>query len=188
MGSVVTCLLLLAFTPHPPKNASRASALPILVVTTPSGVHSVEQDPIQKDTAKPTAVNGLLSALSNLQILLVIPVFLVGIFRYTTLDVLIQYASIRFGIKISTGAIFYTETAFINILLFLFIIPQLTGHLQKRYQVRPQLMDLVLVRTSVLLMCLGCLSIGLSPSKGLLPFGKSFVRYGFEYLTQHETT
>jgi hypothetical protein len=118
------------------------------------------------------SVDSLLSALSNPQILLIIPVFLVGIFRYAMLDILVQYASVRFNMKISGGALFYTETACVNIMLFLLIIPQITAYLRKKKAARPQDMDLVLVRTSVSLMCLGCLCIGLAPSRSLLPIGR----------------
>lgn len=99
------------------------------------------------------------------------PVFLVGIIRYNTLNVLIQYASVRFGMKISSGSIFYTETALINIFLFAFLIPRLTTYVVTAYGVQPQTIDLFLVRLSLSLMCIGALLIGLAQSKFLLPIG-----------------
>jgi hypothetical protein len=120
-----------------------------------------------------STVNGLRSALLNRNILLTIPVFLVGIFRYTTLNFLIQYAYVRFGVRFSTGATFYTETAIVNIFLFLFLIPNLTSHIRIKYNTRPQIIDLFLVRSSVVLMCLGCLAIGFAQSKMVLPIGKN---------------
>lgn len=137
-------------------------------------IDATRQDVAGYPTAEQPAdsmVDDLPTAISNTNILLVIPVFLVGIFRYTTLNVLIQYASVRFGLKISTGATFYTETALVNIILFLFAIPRLTDYLRKEYQVCPAVMDLMMVRTSVLFMCLGSLAIGLTPSSTLLPLG-----------------
>lgn len=165
IGSVLLCLLLLACTPHPTKSSEREETLPSLAVP------SSERRNIS--TTSSHTAQGLRSALTHPQIILIIPVILVGIFRYTTLDVVIQYASVRFGMKISSGALFYTETAALNIFLFLFLIPQTTAYLQKAHQVRPQTMDLVLVRTSVILMCIGCLAIGFAPSRNLLPFGKT---------------
>ncbi|KAH7411428.1 hypothetical protein BKA64DRAFT_569797, partial [Cadophora sp. MPI-SDFR-AT-0126] len=122
---------------------------------------------------------GLVSALSNRNIRLTIPVFLVGIFRYAMLNILIQYASVRFGLKISSGAIFYTETAIVNIFLFLFLVPQLTAYIRSKYNVRPVVLDLVLVRTSVTLMCIGCLAIGFVQSSSLLPIGVFIFAAGF---------
>jgi len=133
-----------------------------------------DEDNTGKLTHPKSLADDLIAALSIPNVLLVVPVFLVGIFRYTTLDVLIQYASNRFGLKISTGAIFYTETAAINIALFLFIVPRATDYLRKKYSVRPLFMDLVLVRTSAILMCIGSLSIGLAPSGKFLPLGMLF--------------
>ncbi len=118
------------------------------------------------------SIDGLRSAFSNRNILLVVPVFLVGIFRYTTLNILIQYASVRFGMRISTGATFYTETAIVNIFLFLFLIPRITDYIRREYKTAPQAIDLFLVRTSVCLMSLGTLFIGLSPNSKLLPVGE----------------
>jgi len=133
----------------------------------------LSDETITNDSAKPSAVVRLLTLTSNPNVLFTIPVFLVGILRYTTLSTLIQYAHVRFKLKISTGATFYTETAAVNIFLFLFLIPQLTAYIRKKYHARPQTIDLFLVRTSVCLMTLGSLSIGLAPSKNLLPVGQS---------------
>lgn len=159
MGSVMACLALLALMPDPrPLSSSarnEASAYP-------------SENPLEKSSVK-----GLLSALSNRNIQLTIPVFLVGIFRYAMLNILIQYASVRFGLRISTGATFYTETAVVNIFLFLFLVPQLTAHVRKRYNVQPHVIDLFLVRTSVTLMCIGCLAIALAQTSFLLPVGAS---------------
>jgi hypothetical protein len=168
IGSVILCLMLLAVMPDPRKSHSSYS----VVSPDPGAEENTDSsNPYPKTPSKSHSVNGLISALSNRNTLLVIPVFLVGIFRYTTLNVLIQYASVRFGLKISTGATFYTETAVVNIGLFLFLVPQLTTYIRLEYNIRPELIDLVLVRTSVVLLALGCLSIGLAQSSVFLPIG-----------------
>jgi cytochrome c biogenesis factor len=118
-----------------------------------------------------SSVDGIRSALSNKNTLLAIPVFLTGSLRFTMLNVLIQYGSNRFHIKISTGALFYTETAIINMLLFLFTVPTLSTYIRTKHNVRPQIIDLFMSRTCVCLLCLGSLLIGLSPSKEILPIG-----------------
>lgn len=166
MGSVILCLILLWVMPQPAKNTEQNA--PILRV---SNDESAPQG--RAPTKMPRGIAPiLLDALSNRNILLTIPAFLVGIFRYTTLNVLIQYASVRFGLKISTGAMFFTETAVVNIFLFLFMVPTLTAYIRKKYGVQPQKIDLLLVRCSVLFMCCGCLGIGLAWSAKVLPPGK----------------
>jgi hypothetical protein len=125
---------------------------------------------------KSTSLGNFLVPLRKRNVLVTIPVFLVGIFRYTTLNVLIQYASVRFGMKISTGAMFYSETAIINIFLFLFLVPQLTAFVRTKYKIRPQSIDMVMVRASVCLMSLGAVLIGLAPSSHWLPIGQSSPR------------
>lgn len=166
MASVILCLLILWLVPLPPLTTE--AGVPILDTSSDesatSGLEHVKTAGV---------ADALLHALSNTNVLLTIPAFLVGIFRYTTLNVLIQYASIRFNLNISTAAMFYTETALVNIFLFLFMVPRLTAYIRSKYGVQPQRIDLFLVRCSVLLMCCGSLSIGLSWSGMLLPAGKA---------------
>ncbi|EKD21754.1 MFS multidrug transporter [Drepanopeziza brunnea f. sp. 'multigermtubi' MB_m1] len=165
MGSIVACLALLALMPdpraHSQNSRQEAPAYPL------------------ESLMGQSSVKGLFSALSNRNIQLTIPVFLVGIFRYAMLNILIQYASVRFGLRISTGATFYTETAVVNIFLFSFLVPQLTAHIRHRFKVQPHVIDLFLVRTSVALMCIGCLAIGLAQTSALLPFGVLVFAAGF---------
>lgn len=165
MGAISLCFILLAVMPDP-----RSSGDSIENYRNPSpepNIRSSSLGSFEQDLSS----TSLLSILSNRNVLLIIPIFLVGIFRYTTLNVLIQYASVRFDLKISTGATFYTETAIVNIFLFLFIVPQLTAYIRSKYDVRSHVIDLFLVRMSVAFMCLGCLAIGLAQHRALLPFG-----------------
>jgi hypothetical protein len=170
IGSLLICLFLLDILPDPQKphryyNSDTSTEAPRIGKMRARPATSPEV-PLQLPT-----VSGFISVLHHRRILLTIPVFLVGIFRYTTLNILIQYASIRFKIKISQGAIFYTETAIVNVFLFLFLVPQLTGYIRQKYNVRPQAIDLFLVRTCVCLMSLGSLLIGISPMSQMLPLG-----------------
>ncbi|KAG9231947.1 major facilitator superfamily domain-containing protein [Amylocarpus encephaloides] len=168
--SILLCLNLLALMPD-----RAVSPDDIRPANETSGIHDVPSISLTLSST----LNHIKVAASNRNVLFTIPVFLVGILRYTTLNILIQYAHVRFKQKISTGAAFYTETAVVNIVLFLFLIPRLTTHLRTEYKVAPQVIDLFLVRCSVIFMCLGALAIGLAPSKTLLPFGVSIFAAGF---------
>lgn len=169
MGSVILCLVLLAVLPNP--RGSRHSSYSILPESLAGEDSPTSQNIDRKTSSKSLSVNGIMSALSNRNTLLVVPVFLMGIFRYATLNMLIQYASVRFGLKISTGATFYTETAVVNIFLFLLIVPRITTHIRLMYNISPERIDLVLVRTSVVLLATGCLVIGLAQTIAFLPVG-----------------
>lgn len=174
MGSVIVCLLLLLLMPDLRKPEG---SLP-----PPKPVDEDEIDDLHVREYR--SVDSLLGALSNRNILLISPVFLVGIFRYTTLNILIQYASIQFGTKISTGATFYSETAIVNIVLFLFLIPKTTSYIRLKYSTGPQVIDLFLVRSSVCIMCVGCICVGLAPSSKILPLGElSSSTLLFQFLT-----
>jgi putative Ca2+/H+ antiporter (TMEM165/GDT1 family) len=170
MGALFLCLALLWFMPDTHGSNSLHSGHSREVQY--QAAENLDMDHVTESPYKHLSIDGIRSALSNTNILLTIPVFLVGIFRSTTLNVLIQYASVRFGLKISTGAAFYTETAVVNIFLFLFLIPRFTAYIRLKYCVQPQVIDLFLVRMSVCVLCLGSLLIGLSPSRNILPFGE----------------
>lgn len=172
MASVLLCLLLLAVMPDTSKSKHQLSHR---AESSEADNDINEEDQTSKAPSPLTSISILHSALSNRNILLATPLFFVGIFKYTTLNVLIQYASVRFGLRVSTGATFYTETAVVNILLFLFFIPQVTTYIRKQYKVRPQVIDLFLVRTNVSLACIGALSIGLAQSGRILPIGMSML-------------
>ena len=173
MGSIMACLLLVSIMPDPRKSNHYLESLAFETSSIASEIRNTSSD---TETPKNllSLADGLYSALSNRNILLTIPVFLVGTLRYSTINVLIQYASIRFGMKISTGATFYTETAIVTIFLFLFLVPGLSGHVRTKYNIRPQVIDLYLVRMSTCLLCIGSLSIGLASSLKILPIGKWF--------------
>ncbi|RFU30995.1 hypothetical protein B7463_g5302, partial [Scytalidium lignicola] len=129
--------------------------------------------------AKTALIDSFKSILFHRNILLTLPTFLVVTLRYTTLNILIQYASIRFGFKISAGATFYTESAVINLVLFLLVMPRLNAYIQSRYKIKSQNIDLNYVRISVCLLCIGSLLIGLAPSGRLLPLGVFVFSGGF---------
>ncbi|APA13093.1 hypothetical protein sscle_10g078630 [Sclerotinia sclerotiorum 1980 UF-70] len=130
-------------------------------------------------TPSSTILTTINHALTQPNVLLCIPVFLVGTLRYTTLNLLIQYSSVRFNTKISQGAMFYTETAVINIFLFLFLLPRVTAFIQSKNSVRTEKIDLALMRISVSFLLLGSLAIGLAPTSGWIPVGVSIFAAGF---------
>jgi hypothetical protein len=162
LGSVILCLILLVFMPGPRKSLHNPHHIPFPEPEPPE----TPQPPAKSSTART-----LFAALTNPKILLTIPVFLVGIYRYTILNILIPYASIRFHTFIYSGALYYTETAIVNIILFLFLIPNLTSHVRNKYNIRPEVIDLFLVRMSTGLMSVGALFIGLAQSANLIPIG-----------------
>lgn len=169
MIAILVCLLLLWVMPE-----SRRSILSPSASSQDTMSHLNGSSPLLTPNAPAhrSSIDTISSALSNKNILLAIPVFLTGSLRFTVLNVLIQYSSNRFYIMISTGALFYTETALVNMLLFLFAIPTLSSYIRTKHNVRPQMIDLFMSRTCVGLLCLGSLLIGLAPSSEILFLGK----------------
>lgn len=174
MGSVILGLLLLWIVPFTQSSPQPRSPSP------PTFPSSTTPRPQSTDhTPSSTILTTINHALTQPNVLLCIPVFLVGTLRYTTLNLLIQYSSVRFNTKISQGAMFYTETAVINIFLFLFLLPRVTAFIQSKNSVRTEKIDLALMRISVSFLLLGSLAIGLAPTSGWIPVGVSIFAAGF---------
>jgi len=169
MMAILVCLVLLWVMPESRTSIqlSSASCQETMPHPSESAALLTIKPPIQS-----SSVGSIRNALSNKNILLAIPVFLTGSLRFSILNVLIQYGSNRFNLKISTGALFYTETAFVNMLLFLFAIPTLSSYIITKHNVHPHVIDLFMSRTCVALLCLGSLLIGLASSSDFLPLGK----------------
>ncbi len=169
MMAILFCLLLLWRMPESRRSTQLTSACH--QDTTP---HPTESSTllVPKPFTRSSSVGSISSVVSNKNILFAIPVFLTGSLRFTILTVLIQYSSNRFHLKISTGAFFYTETALVNMLLFLFVVPTISSYVRTKHKVRPEIIDLFVSRTCVCLLGLGSLLIGLSPSSKILPMGE----------------
>ena len=114
----------------------------------------------------------LIKLFKTSNMILAVPVFLVGLLRPSTLNVLIQYTSIEFGWKLSEAVILVSEVAAVNLILFLLVVPQTMILLRTRYQLHPQTIDLAVVRGSMLFLSLGALFLGLAPNLPALVFGQ----------------
>ena len=132
---------------------------------------SSTSDIAQVQRSQPNSSRGLLEDFKTRNILLAVPVFLVGQLRPSTLNVLIQYTSNNFKWKLSAAVTLVSEVAAVNLILFLLVLPQLIRFLQGRYHFQPQVIDLAVVRISMLLLSVGALFLGLAPSVTTLIIG-----------------
>ena len=114
----------------------------------------------------------LLSVFGQRNMLLAFTVLFVGALRPATLSVLLQYVTVRFGWPISQTAMLVSEIAIVNIVLFLFILPQLIVWISSRWQIQPQIIDWTIVLVSLLILALGAALIGVAPSTSSLISGK----------------
>ena len=96
--------------------------------------------------------------------LLAFTILLINAFRPATLAVLLQYVTIRFGWKTSQTAILLSEVAVVNIVLFLFLLPQLIMWISSRWRVEPQFIDWTIVFVSLFILAAGAFSLGLASS------------------------
>lgn len=144
--------------------------------------HSIAQSSDDTDSEPNIGMSGQISNMSrsmkytllNRNMILAVPVFLVGLLRPTTLNVLLQYTSVRFGWKLSQAVVLVSEVAAVNLVLFLLVLPQSLAYIRKHRHTPPQVIDLTVVRISISLLSIGALLLGLALNIAALIPGKSY--------------
>lgn len=130
------------------------------------------------------AINGLkdvygsLSVLHSLPILLLLMVFFIYPFQRQSVDLSLRYISNRFHWKLRQTGFLLSMRALINFLLLLALLPGLSHYLIKRLHLSSMEKDIVLARFSVLVLVVGALLIGLSPTIGWTIFGMAVFTLG----------
>jgi hypothetical protein len=119
-----------------------------------------------QDSLKPKT--SLLAIFRQGRMLLAFLILYISAWRPGTVSVLLQYTTVRFGWQISQTAMLISEIAIVNIVLFLIILPQLIAWISSRWRIQPQVIDWSIVITSLLLLALGSLLIGVAPSTSIL--------------------
>lgn len=123
----------------------------------------------------------LASLLWKRSFFLALTILLIGTLQPASLSVLLQYASARFGLRISEAAMLLSEVAIVNIVLFLFVLPHVIAFVTSRWHIRSQVIDWIIVQFSLLILALGALLIGSAPSIQVLLPGMLNLQTGPEY-------
>jgi MFS family permease len=116
------------------------------------------------------AINGLkdvygsLSVLHSLPILLLLVVFLISPFQQQSVGLSVRYISNRFHWKLRQTGFLLSMRALINFVLLLALLPGLSHYLIKHLHFSSMEKDIVLARSSVLVLIVGALMISISPT------------------------
>jgi hypothetical protein len=105
---------------------------------------------------------------SSKNITLCLLIFLVTSLSDNNLNVLLQYASKRYGWTISQAAYLFSVKAGVNVILYTLIMPLGLQKLKYSWGFSSVYANLWAEKSSILLLCLGSLAIGLSFNIGLL--------------------
>ncbi|KIW29217.1 uncharacterized protein PV07_05044 [Cladophialophora immunda] len=103
-------------------------------------------------------------------------IFLVGTSRGISLRALIQYASARFGWKLSKAS---CEVAFVNLVLFFLVMPALISMVSRYLKPANQTLNLGIVRASLSLLSTGSLLVAFSWSSTFLIIATMIYALGF---------
>lgn len=106
----------------------------------------------------------------NKRILLLLTAFLVYRLSRGSSWFLVQYVSTRYNWTIAQANLLLSFKPALSVPLFLYIIPSLSKYLLQTMKMNSETKDLQLARISIILLTLGTLGIGLSPSiSALIP-------------------
>lgn len=177
LGALALCYPILWAIPetHQPNKVRSKKSQKGVTVTEDTGS---ENEPLmQSPTTPPTdatrpAQESITAVLGKRNLLLALVVLFVGAFRQATVSVLLQYAAARFEWHLSRTAMLVSAIAVMNIVLFLFILPQCVAYLTSHLHIRAELIDYTIVFASLIILALGSLFMGLAPTGNLLTAGK----------------
>ncbi|KAI9734017.1 MAG: hypothetical protein M1834_002674 [Cirrosporium novae-zelandiae] len=98
--------------------------------------------------------------------LLILAAILVYMLGNSQKDILLLYASTRYGISLASAGLLLPLTAAVNVVLLLFLLPAVSTHLltYRRYTSNDK--DLFLSKVSIIHLTVGCFLLGLAPTLG----------------------
>lgn len=137
-----------------------------------------ETSPFCPDTSDDTGSHSLISLLRSRNVLIILVIFIAPAFRPTTTHVLLQYMSSRFQWKLSQSTVFISEIAIINIILYLLVLPRVTHWIETRFKIPQEVIDLAVVRGSLLLLVVGALLLSCAAKAIFIIPGPSFRTIG----------
>ncbi|KAF2476025.1 MFS general substrate transporter [Lindgomyces ingoldianus] len=112
-------------------------------------------------------------------VLLAAPIFVVGQFRLATLNLLLQYATVKFRWTFSSAALLISEIAAVNLIILGPVLSWVPSILQHRYGWRTRTIDLWILRGSLGFLSIGAFMIGIAPRTDCLIFGVLIFSAGF---------
>lgn len=177
LGALALCYPILWAIPetHQPSHERSKKSRQDLTATTDS---TSDNEPLLRSSTTPPKYaiapdqENIFMVLRKRNLLLALVVLFVGAFRQATVSVLLQYATARFEWHLSRTAMLVSAIAVMNIVLFLFILPQCVAYLTSHLHIRAELIDYTIVFASLVILAFGSLFMGLAPTGNLLTAGK----------------
>jgi MFS family permease len=105
--------------------------------------------------------------MADTRLLLMFPAFFIHLILVQR-DILMQYISTRYHISLAKATVLISIRSGLMLLLCLILMPSLNDLFRTRWRYHPQRADLLLSRSSVLIMSIGFLFIALAPTLPLL--------------------
>ncbi|KAE9972149.1 hypothetical protein EG328_005163 [Venturia inaequalis] len=137
-------------------------------------------------STKRSRTEGVLEALqdsytfvmSDRRLLLMFPAFFIQLILMSR-DVLMQYISVRYQISLAKATVLISIRSGLILVLNLVLWPLLTWLFRTKWRFHPQKADLLLSRSSVLIMSVGFLFIALAPTLPLVVVAMIFNTFGW---------
>jgi hypothetical protein len=107
-------------------------------------------------------------------IILTMPQFFVVPLKYILLGILVQYSSARFRWELGETGVFRSETAIVELVQYIFLLPVLLRYLRSKSSSSRAQVNLKIVNYSIACLCIGSVCIALCSMRWLLIPGLSF--------------
>ncbi|KAF2261848.1 MFS general substrate transporter [Lojkania enalia] len=136
--------------------------------------HADIEGPVER-----TGITAYLQFLKDWRILVGVATVFLAQFRNNTIEILLPYTSIRFGLELGETAMLLSVVSAVNIVVFLILLPAATTFLQENIGLSSHLVNMYVARTSSAMLTIGAAILAAAPNVGIVVFALIVYATGF---------
>ncbi|KAG4438250.1 hypothetical protein IFR05_006278 [Cadophora sp. M221] len=150
-----------------------------VILTMPETLRKAPEHKNQASALEATGLSAYFKFLKDWRIFVgVVTVFLAQ-FRNNTIEILLPYTSVRFGLKLGQAATLLSVVSAVNIAVFLFVLPAASISLQNRAGWSIHLINIYVARTSSAFLVIGAAVLAAAPNMSVVVVALIIYATGF---------
>ncbi|PGH08512.1 hypothetical protein AJ80_07832 [Polytolypa hystricis UAMH7299] len=145
----------------------------------PETLQKTAQDQEGTSPLETAGVRKYLKFLTDWKIFIGVTTVFLAQFRNNTIEILLPYTSVRFGLKLGEAATLLSVVSAVNIVVFLVLLPAVSRLLQKRAGWSITFINICVARVSSALLVLGAAILSVAPNIGIVVVALIIYAAGF---------
>ncbi|KAH7310952.1 hypothetical protein BKA65DRAFT_601009 [Rhexocercosporidium sp. MPI-PUGE-AT-0058] len=148
-----------------------------VVIAIRETLHKTPEYKTQASTLDASGLSAYFKFLKDWRILVGVATVFLAQFRNKTIEILLPYTSVRFGLKLSQAATLLSVVSAVNIVVFLFVLPAASTVLQKRAGWSIHLINIYVARASSAFLVISAAVLAAAPNVGIVVAALNHLRY-----------